>query len=245
MTPAFAIDLAPPWLVARFREPQRMLSWAVARPGRQVCDRVAWLEVANADLSRDVDPAAFLMQRMAARGLAGAIGLMTSTPLATYQLATAMRDGVGAACLMTLGLGNAERIGQRRSSAVDVGEGAPAIGTINALCHLAVPLTEPAMLEALSIATQARTAAILDRRYAAASGGGAVTGTGTDCLVIACPATGIDQPFAGLHTSIGEALGAAVLTATARAMDDWLRRNHRTASPAVEESPCRPTASSA
>lgn len=245
VTAAFAIDLAPPWLIARFREPQRMLSWAVARPGHQVGDRVAWLEVANAELSVDVDPAALLAERMRGHGLAGAIGLMTSTPLATYQLATATRDGVAATCLMTLGLGNAERIGQRRSNAVGVGEAAPAVGTINALCHVSVPLTEPAMLEALCIATEARTTAILERGYEAAPGSGAVTGTGTDCIVMACPMTGVDRPFAGLHTAIGEALGSAVLTATARAMDDWLSRNGRAASPRRKETPCRPAASSA
>jgi adenosylcobinamide amidohydrolase len=42
---------------------------------------------------------------------------------------------------------------------------------------------------------------------------GRATGTGTDCIVVAAP-TGT-EPFAGLHTEVGEAIGAAVYTAVA------------------------------
>jgi adenosylcobinamide amidohydrolase len=41
-------------------------------------------------------------------------------------------------------------------------------------------------------------------------GGVQVTGTGTDCIVVAAPQTGDPANFAGLHTAIGEAVGAAV-----------------------------------
>ena len=221
MTLPFSVHHDPPWLIARFAEPQKMLSWAVHRSGYQVADRVAWLQVRNADLPVSVDPADHLGRLMDARGLAGAVGLMTSSALARHQVGTAACDGVAAACLMTLGLSNAERVGTRRQP---VDPDRPAYGTINALCRVSVPLGDAALLEALSVATQARTTAILSYGYAPAPGAGPVTGTGTDCLVLACPARGPEERFAGLHTAVGEALGAAVLAVTAAAMADWLRR---------------------
>ena len=220
MTLPFSVDHDPPWLIARFAEPQKMLSWAVHRPGYQVADRVAWLQVRNADLPVSVDPADHLGRLMAARDLADAVGLVTSSALARHHVGTAEREGVAAACLMTLGLSNAERVGTRRPVAPEL----PVYGTINALCRVSVPLSDAALVEALSIATQARTVAILGYGYAPAQGTAAVTGTGTDCLVLACPAHGPEERFAGLHTAVGEALGAAVLEATAAAMAGWLRR---------------------
>lgn len=230
-TAGFRIEHDPPWLVARFPAAQTMLSWAINRPGLQQTDGVAWLQVRNADLPRGSDPAAFLQQRLDARGLGNAIGLMTSSPLDRYRYAEAHVDGVKARCLTTLGIANAERVGRRRRAlAADAREAAP-LGTINTLCHVSVPLSEPAMLEAVSLATQARTTAILERAYRPVPGVGAITGTGTDCMVIACPTAGVPAPFAGMHTAIGEALGAAVLDATAAAMEEWLRVNAHSPSP--------------
>ena len=224
----FSIDHDPPWLIARFVTPQRMLSWAVHRSGYQVADRVAWRQVRNADLPVSVDPVAYLRQRLAGRKLEGAVGLMTSSDLAHHHIASATRETATATCLITLGLSNAERVGRRRPLAEDRRSLPPGYGTINALCHLSVALSDAALLEASSIATQARTTAILDHGYMPETGLGAITGTGTDCIVMACPSQareGQRFAFAGLHTAVGEALGAAVLAATAAAMTDWLQCN--------------------
>lgn len=220
---AFSILHEHPWLVARFDSPQRMLSWAVLRPGHQTADTVAWLQVKNAELPVGVDPAALLRERLDERGLGAAVGLMTSSPLEHHQLGVATSDGVEAICLMTFGLSNGERIGTRAVRTADEHVRLARVGTINALCWVSVPLSEPALVEAVSIATQARTVAILadahdSRRHPP------VTGTGTDCIVMACPTGPDPRRFAGMHTAIGEALGAAVLLATRSALADWLER---------------------
>lgn len=50
---------------------------------------------------------------------------------------------------------------------------------------------------------------------------GLATGTGTDCVALACvPGAG---RYAGLHTAVGEAVGAAVRQAVTAAAADWLR----------------------
>ena len=79
-------------------------------------------------------------------------------------------------------------------------------------------LTETAQLEALSIAVQARTAAVMEVGLHLDTG--LATGTGTDCAALACdPGEG---RYAGLHTALGEAIGAATRQAVAAAAADWI-----------------------
>ena len=212
---------------ARFDKPQKVLSWAVRRPGYQRTSRVAWLQVRNADLPIGVDPSDLVLERAAAISLQDAVVLLTSASVQHHHVRTVECDGIQATCLMTLGLSNAERVGARHWGQPVSTHRRALIGTINALCHVSAPLSNPAMVEAISVATQARTAAILGYQYERIAGNGAVTGTGTDCVVIACPTDGVEERFCGLHTPIGEALGASVLAATEAAMDDWLARNEK------------------
>lgn len=225
MEPAFDLTHDTPWLVARFAAPQRMLSWSLNRPGFQTVETVAWLQIDGADLGPEVDPLAYLNTQLGAADLEPALGLLTSRDLDRFQRATAVRGSIQADCVITLGLSNAERVGGRRMAAPP----ASTTGTINLLCHLSKPLSEPALLEALSIATQARTTAILELGHAPDPARGAVTGTGTDCIVIACPIGGSALPFAGLHTDVGDAIGAAVLQATDQAARLWLQEKRLTA----------------
>lgn len=211
-----AIDCRQPWLIARFSGPRRMLSWSPNRPGFTVADMVAWLEVTSADVVDLTDPAAYLRARLAAAGLERAVGLMTARDVRRHHLTRSTVDGIGAVALVTAGLTNGERIGERCPDPA-----LPAVaGTINALVHVSVPLTRGAFLEAMSLAVQARTVAVAEagiRRE-----GAVVTGTGTDCLVVAAPSGPDPAVYAGLHTAIGEAVGAAVLSATRAAVAGWV-----------------------
>lgn len=200
---AFSISCAGPFLVAEFAEPQAMLSWSLTRPGFATSRKVAWLQVWNDDLPIDVDPAVLLKTRMAAAGHGDAVHLMTSRDVLHHHLTEAASGSVKAACLATVGLGNAGTVGAGPATT------AP-FGTINLLVHVDRPLASGAMIEAISIATQARTAAVIDLDWR--RDGRPVTGTGTDCIVVAAP-HGEGEQFAGLHTDIGAALGRAVYDA--------------------------------
>ncbi len=180
-----------------------MLSWSLTRPGFTTYRKVTWLEVRNDDLAIDVDPTALLETRMAAAGHRDAVHLMTSRDVRCHHFVEAASGAVKASCLATVGLGNAGTVG--RGPAMT----AP-LGTINLLVHVDRPLAPGAMIEAISIATQARTAAIIDLDWRL--DGRPVTGTGTDCIVVAAP-HGEGEQFAGLHTDIGAALGQAVYDA--------------------------------
>ena len=70
------------------------------------------------------------------------------------------------------------------------------------------------MLEALSVATMARTAALLTENRP-------VVGTGTDCIVVVCPVNPAGETFAGLHTDIGQHITTSVFRAVRTARREW------------------------
>lgn len=216
MPAAFSITCDRPLLVARFPTPRRMLGWSINRPGLCVADRVAWLEVTDADLPENCDPVALLESRLAGLGAAGAVGLLTARDVRRHHFAEARVGPVSAACLVTAGLSNAGRVGAARTD----WRPPKKAGTINILASVSCPLTEAAFLEALSIVVAARTAAVLELGLSRPEG--RVTGTGTDCVVLAAPVEGVPEAYAGLHTEVGEALGRAVQAAMTAAAGVWL-----------------------
>ena len=210
--------LERPWLAVDLGAPCRVLSFAPHRPGFVTTDRILWREVRNADLTPDLDVGTWVAAEMAGRGAAGAVGLLTSHDIGRFQRVEAAVDGLRAAAVATVGLGNGERVGMRHDRSP------PGYGTINIAVQLAGPpgwgLSDIALLEALTIAAEARTLAVIEAGLSLPRG--LATGTGTDCLVIAAPPG--DTPYCGLHTAQAEALGAAVHTAVAAGAADWCAR---------------------
>jgi adenosylcobinamide amidohydrolase len=206
----FTFHCAPPFITARFPSPRKTLGWSLLHPGFATVGAVVWVEVRNRELGLDVDARAFLRARLAQAGWPDALAFMTSRDIRHHHFAARRVEDVEAACLTTVGLSNGERVGSRRPVRSPV-------GTINTLVHVSRPLTEGAFVEALAIAVQARTVAVLETRPE----GDNVTGTGTDCVVIAAPCAGEPLVYVGLHTAVGEAIGAAVHDATREGALAW------------------------
>lgn len=211
-TAPFLVDCAPPFLAVRFFESHRTLGWSLLHPGFSTVSDVVWVEVRDKDLPPEVDPRSFLQDRLAKAGMSNALAFMTSRNVARHHFGRRRVEEVEAFCLVTVGLSNGERIGTRKSVR-------GRIGTVNILACLSCPLTDGALVEALSIAVQARTAAIIETRPPEL--GPAITGTGTDCIVIAAPFTGVSLEYAGLHTAVGEAIGGAVYDAMREGAEAW------------------------
>ncbi len=210
---AFSIRCDNPVLVAQFERPHAMLSWSLTRPGFAVASRVAWLYVRNDDLPLGLDPVRFLKERMSSMGLDDAVHLMTSRDIRKHHVAEASAGPATATCLATVGLGNAARVGTAPTPH-ECG------GTINLLVHVDRPLSQAAFVEAISIATQARTVALVDQEWK--PHGEFVTGTGTDCIVVAAPPGDPEEQFAGLHTDIGAAVGRAAYDAVMLGAKAWI-----------------------
>jgi adenosylcobinamide amidohydrolase len=197
------LHLHRPWLSLRFDTPMRVLSWSLNRPGFAEARHILWREVRNADLPPDLDVHQWLDGDLERENAQDAVVLLTSRDIGTFKDHTATVDGTLVRCIATVGLSNAERIGAR------VDRTDKDWGTINLVVATDTGLSDAARIEALSIAAQARTVAVLDGGMRLPTG--LATGTGTDCIAIAAPAG--ETAYAGLHTALGEAIGQAVLAA--------------------------------
>ncbi|TDE38041.1 adenosylcobinamide amidohydrolase [Antarcticimicrobium sediminis] len=207
------VTLDHPWLELDLGAEARVLSWSLTRPGFVTARRILWREVRNADLPEDLDVLGWFHGELAARGARDAVAMLTSRHLHAFETAEAEVEGIRAFCLATVGLSNAEHIGTRMDrTGTDW-------GTINIALYLDLPLNDAALLELLSIVTQARTVAVMEAGFDLPTG--RATGTGTDCIAVAAPAG--DTPFAGLHTPQGEAAGRAVHAAVRKGAEIWMR----------------------
>uniref|UniRef100_UPI003B515E0E adenosylcobinamide amidohydrolase n=1 Tax=Roseovarius indicus TaxID=540747 RepID=UPI003B515E0E len=211
------VTLDRPWLEFDLGREMQVLSWAVHRPGLVRARRILWREVRNADLSEELDVEAWLAEELAARGAGDAVTFLTSRDIRAFTRATATAGATEAQAVATVGLSNAERVGHR------VDRTGHDWGTINVALRLNRSLTEAALLEVMSIAVEARTAAVMDVEMPL--GPGRATGTGTDCVAVA--AFEGRERYAGLHTDIGEAAGRAVYTAVLDGARHWMATQWR------------------
>ena len=210
------VRLERPWLEFDLGRTMRVLSWAVHRPGLVDARRILWREVRNADLPSDLDVPEWLRAQLASRGALDAVTLLTSRDITCHHIAEAEAEGARATAIVTVGLSNAEAIGTR------LDRSAQDWGTINIALRIDSGeggLSDTALLEAMSLAAAARTAAIMGVAHDLPTG--RATGTGTDCIAVAAAPGRI--PYAGMHTAIGEVVGRAVHMATSTGAAEWMR----------------------
>lgn len=183
-----------------------MLSWALLGGGWRTASKVLWHRATNEDLPIGLDPLALFLKRIERDGMdKNAIGLPCGAPVSWCVEALQACCGEWVRCLATIGLTNGVRVGDPSYLAN------PKVGTINFLLQNSLPLSLAASIEASSVATQARTLAVLEAQIPSAEGTGFFTGTGTDCIVIASPLGKNPAVIAGTHTLIGYLIGKAVL----------------------------------
>lgn len=204
-------------VVARFDAPCRVLSFAPERGGFATAPGVAIVGVRNADLPIGRDPLELLRTRLAPLG-DDLVGMMTSRSLHEVDAAEVRFEGLGACALATVGLSNAVLVG-------DTPGPLAGWGTVNVVVHVDRPLTDAGLVEMLSVVAEARTVAILEADVASRRSGARASGTGTDCISVACPlAPPPGEPpevYAGKHTAVGHVVGAAALAALRAGIARW------------------------
>jgi adenosylcobinamide amidohydrolase len=208
------------WLVVDWPEPQTMLSWAIVGGGYTQARKVVWRQIVADELRPPVDASRFLCAELAAAGHRGAVGLLTSRRLdAAVDLELHAAD-LSVRCIATVGLGNALAVG-------DPPGASGRIGTINVVCHVSAPLSTEALVEALAMVAEARTAAVLDSGARSGISGAPATGTGTDCIVVAAPQGRRGLSHVGKHTVAGHLIGACAREAVSRGATAWLAEGGR------------------
>lgn len=185
------------------------MGWPIVGPALGIARRVAWLQVRNADLPPDRDPAAYFAERAQAACVSFDAGLMTAADLRGFADMRRIVDGAAVSVVATGGLGNAESV----APTADEPRRTALVGTINIVAVIDHPLTLAAQIEAVSIVAEARTAAVMSFGLTMADGERPVTGTGTDCILIAAPDDETGLAHCGLHTPIGRALAEATYEA--------------------------------
>ena len=107
-----------------------MLSWAINRPGFTTARRIVWREVRNADLPAGLNVGEWFDTVLADRGETESVAFLTSRTIVRYQTAVAHAGETTAFAVATVGLSNAERVGQRRRVETEP------FGTINVAAYL-------------------------------------------------------------------------------------------------------------
>ncbi|PJZ26406.1 cobalamin biosynthesis protein [Leptospira hartskeerlii] len=214
------IEVSETWLELQLSRPHSSLSWAVVGGGYLTTNKVYWLKVSNADLGSEIIPEEFYRNRLVAKGEKDeALGFMTSASLLDYSVSEKNLDGLHVRSVVTVGLGNAVRVGNRPKQNKK-------IGTINILVQTSEALTFSASIEAISIAAEARTLAVLESKIQIQNENNFATGTGTDCIGIISPhgTNGID--YVGKHTIFGHLIGATSYEAVTQGILKWKNARH-------------------
>jgi adenosylcobinamide amidohydrolase len=182
-----------PVLVVRFPGPRQVVSSAPWGGGLGLRRFVINAQVAPGYARRDPD--AHLAAIAASLGLAGAgVGMLTAADVESTVTTT---DG-GVTVFATVGLGH-----PLRAAAPAAGEEQATAGTINLVAVVPVRLADAALVNAVATATEAKVQALADLGLDA-------TGTATDAVAIACPTSGVPEPFGGPRSVWGARLARAV-----------------------------------
>ena len=155
------------------------------------------------------DPARYL-GRVAARVAAPepCVALMTAVPL---RRLVSLREEAGTLWVegfVTVGVTNAVRAGEPCHQPAAKNRA----GTINIILITNAALTVSAMVTAVQVITESKTAVLLSHRVPSWTGQPDATGTGTDVVVVAS-GDGPAVRYSGTHTEIGEAIGRIVTKA--------------------------------
>ena len=228
MSQKTTIILNEPWLEVQFSCPHSVLSWALLGGGWRTANKVLWHRATDDDLPIGLDPLALFLERIESDGMdKNAIGFLTGAPVSTYIEVVQAYSCEWVRCVATVSLSNGVRVGDPSFF------GNPKVGTINILLQSSLPLSLAASIEASSVVAQARTLAVLEAQVPSSEGSGFLTGTGTDCIIVASPVDKNPAAFSGTHTLIGYLVGKVVLEAIRIGIARWKERQLRLCNSAV------------
>lgn len=138
-------------------------------------------------------------------------GFMTAASMNSLRTAREEEGGLAMLCVVTAGLSNARRAGDR-ADCRGLPQAEPDPGTINIIAATNAWLSPAAMVDAVMTITEAKAAMLLERGVRSPVSGRAATGTGTDALAV-ISGNGPALEYCGKHVLAGELLARAVISA--------------------------------
>lgn len=187
-------------LIVTFPELCRVLSWAPLNGGFCQARSVLNHQV-RIDEYPTEEPSLFLSKLAHRSGaVEPTVGLMTGVLMERLVRCTIHAQNLLLECFATVGVSNALAAG-------DPATYEEKLGTINIILLVNRPLTDAALVEAIGIATEAKSLALFEANVKSTVSAKVATGTGTDCIVVACPTDTPLLQYCGKHTLLGELLG--------------------------------------
>jgi adenosylcobinamide amidohydrolase len=151
--------------------------------------------------------------------------MMTAASMDSFRMAKESAQNIDIIVLVTSGLSNPRRVGDRAEHRIMAAESED-IGTINIIMITSALLTGAAMVEALLIVTEAKTAALQDAGIMSPVSNKIATGTGTDSIAVVSGHGPEEVNYCGKHVLFGEILGRMV-TDTVASSIAWDITNSR------------------
>jgi len=199
-----------------FKRAHHILSSAVLNGGLQQAQHILNMRVEKHDSPNEA-PETTLENYCRHAGWQGqCIGLMTAASMQSLAVEQASIQGVEIAVLVTTGLTNPRRVGDRAEYRQIATKSLKA-GTINIIVITSASLTQAAMVEAVQIITEAKAAAVQQAGIVSPVSGKIATGTGTDAVAMAS-GSGERVHYCGKHVLFGEVLGRLVKEAVIRSI---------------------------
>lgn len=205
------IDLQPNCLIARFPGLFTCLSWAPWNGGEASASVVANLQVGLNGSSSAASPAEDWRVLFQVHSLIPeeTIGLMTAATVSAFANRFLFASGAWVHALATVGLSNARSV--LDDADVELGQQTRSSGTVNVVVGTNALPTIAGRIEAIHIASSAKTAAFRDSGITSRKSNLLADLTGTDCLVVGASGE-IEEDHCGLHTILGEMIARTVYT---------------------------------
>ena len=192
--------------------PHQVVSSAVLNGGMVQANHIVNMKVPKSDPGAEL-PELTLAKYCAESGWSGtAVGMMTAASMESFRMIKKSEQGIDIAALVTSGLSNPRRAGDHAEHRQMASHENP-VGTINIIVITTASLTASALIEALLITTEAKSAALQETGILSPVSNKPATGTGTDsAAVVSGPGPG-DVKYCGKHVLFGEFLGGLVIDA--------------------------------
>ena len=190
-------------LIVAFPTPYYVLSWAPLNGGLAEACTILNHQV-DIHTSSVLEPQVSLAALVQFLGVKDpTVGMMTGVSMERLVRTTLQVDAAMFECFATVGLSNALAVGDQATYSERP-------GTINIIVACNHPLTPPALVEAVQIVTEAKVQALYAAQIKSTVSDTLATGTGTDCVAVACPPGAPPYQYCGKHTYLGELLGRVV-----------------------------------
>ncbi len=206
------------YIHAEFSIPHQVISSAVLNGGIVQAKHIINLKVPK-HLTSSESPEITLSKYCTEANWKGiTVGMMTAASMNSFRMAKETVQDIDLIVLVTSGLSNARRVGdsaEYRRMTTQPKE----IGTINIIVITSAILTESAMVEALMIVTEAKSAALQEAGIMSPISNKIATGTGTDSAAIVSGHGPEKVSYCGKHVLFGEILGRMVINTVASSID--------------------------